>query len=62
MAHGGGASFWAQASPTHPPTIFLKGKTKFVKGAGNMRPTLGIQTFFWPLTHSPTRGVGSTGH
>ena len=26
---------------------------KFIKGAGNLRPILGTQTFYWPLTHPP---------
>ena len=50
--------------PTHPPThfrkIFLWQKMKFIeliklinlliKGAGNLSPILGTQTFCWPLT------------
>ena len=27
---------------------------KFIKEVGNLRPILGTQTFFWPLTHPPT--------
>ena len=44
-----------QPRPTPPPTtnirkIFLRQKMKFIKGAGNLRPIFGTQTFFWPLT------------
>ena len=35
--------------PTHPPTqirkMFLRKKMKLIKGAGNLRPILGTQTF-----------------
>ena len=51
------------ARPTHPPTrirnTFLRQKVKFIKGAGNLRPAFGTQTFFLPLTHPthpPARG------
>ena len=32
---------------------FSPGKMKFIEGAGNLRPILGTQTSFWPLTHPP---------
>ena len=39
-----------QPRPTHPPIhirkIFLRQKMKYIKGAGNLRPVLGTQTFF----------------
>ena len=39
-----------QPRPTHPAThirkVFLGGKMKFIKGAGNLRPILG-HNFFW---------------
>ena len=53
---GGKGVFGALDSPdrpTHPhhmSKIFLRHKMKFIKGAGNLRPILGTQTFFWPLT------------
>ena len=48
----GGGLFWAVASPSRPPhpphirKIFLQQKMKFIKGARNLRPILGTQTFF----------------
>ena len=52
--------FGALASPNRPPPphikmMFLRQKMKVIKGAGNLRPILGTQTFFglWP-THPPT--------
>ena len=51
---GGGGIVWSpgQPHPTHPPThirrIFLQQKMKFIKGAGNLRPVSGMQTF-WGL-------------
>ena len=41
-------------APGRPPTpyqkFFLQQKMKFIEGAGNLRPIVGTQTFFWPLT------------
>ena len=37
--------------PTHTRKIFLRQKMKLIKGAGNLRPMLGTQNFFLPLTH-----------
>ena len=56
---GGGSGPWpAPADPaTHIGKIFLGQKMKFIEGAGNLRPILGAQPFFWPLTHP--RGGGS---
>ena len=64
---GGGGVVWGpgQPSPTNPPPphirkVFLRQKMKFIKGAGNLRPMLGTQTCFWPLTLPPPlqRGGG----
>ena len=42
---------------THPhQKNFLRQKMKSIQGAGNLRPILGTQTCFWPLTHPPGRG------
>ena len=51
------------AAPADPPPhphqkIFLRQKKKFRKGPRNLRPVLGTQTFFWPLTHPLTGGGG----
>ena len=57
---GGEGVVWGpgQPRPTHRPThirkFFLRQKMKFIKGAGNLKPILGTETFFWPLTHPPT--------
>ena len=61
---GGGGLVWGPGQPGRPPhpphirKIFLRRKMKFIKGAGNLRPILGTQTFFWPLTHPPPGGGG----
>ena len=39
---------WPAPADPLPPTSCKK--MRFVKGAGNLRPILGMQTFFWPLT------------
>ena len=50
---GGGVGPWPAPvdpppQPPHIRKVFLRQKMKFIKGAGNLRPT---QNFFWPLTH-----------
>ena len=60
LGGGGGRLFGALASPgrpTRPPPSesFLSEKMKFMKGSRNVRPSLGTQTFFWPLVVCPPR-------
>ena len=53
---GGGCLALAQPRPTDPPRHirknFLRQKMKFIKGAGNLRPISGTQTFV--LASNPT--------
>ena len=60
LLKGPGVLFGALASPARPKSEkFLSGKMKFIKGAGNLRPVLGTQTFFFlPLPPPPPMGRG----
>ena len=57
----GGGGGWGPGQPTHPPThirkIILGQKMKFINGAGNLGPILGMN-FFWPLAHPAGGGGG----
>ena len=55
-----GLGFSPMQTPPHPhQKNFLRQKMKITKGARNLRPILGAQTFFWPLTPPPPlRGLG----
>ena len=57
VTQGGCLGPWpAPADPPPPPhirKIFLGQKMKFLKGARNLRPILGTQKLFWPLTPPP---------
>ena len=49
--------------PTHPhQKLFLRKKMKFIKGARTWGSISSTQTFVWPLTSPPSRGVASTSH
>ena len=66
---GGAGQLRPTPSPSHIRKTFLWQQLKFIKGAGNLRPIVGTQTFCWPLTHftpklsngsGPGRGSGSS--